>query len=107
MLLDPDDSPLRVESLDPGLNEIILDITIHPIIFRITQEILQHPIAKVSRSGIYKTEIQADILQFFQEIEFINQDYMQKYCKIVLQKSQEVKFVKHKYRQRYCKFFKR
>ena len=51
-------------------------------------------IAKVLRGGIYKTEIQAEILQNFQEVEFINQDYRQKYSKILLQKSQEVEFIK-------------
>ena len=62
---------------------------------------LQNHIAKVSRGGIYKTEIQAEILQNFQEAEFINQDYRHKYCKTLLQKSQEVEFTKQKYRQRY------
>ena len=52
--------------------------------------------ARVSRDGIHKTEIQAEIVQKFQEAEFINQDYRQKYCKILLQNSQEVDFIKQK-----------
>ena len=77
--MSPAVSPLKFESLDSGLIETILDINIHLIIFRTTPEILQNPIAKFSRGGIHKTETQAKILQIFQEVEFINQDYGQKY----------------------------
>ena len=59
-------SPLKVESLDPGLSETIIDIRIHTIRFRPTPEILQNTIVKVSRGGIYKTEIQAYIFQIYQ-----------------------------------------
>ena len=52
--------------------------------FLTTPEKLQNPISKISRGGIYKAEIQAGIFKFFQEVEFINQDYRQKYCKILL-----------------------
>ena len=34
---------------------------------------MKNPIPKVSRGGTYKTEIQAEIVQIFQEVEFINQ----------------------------------
>ena len=38
-------------------------------------------IAKLSRGGIYKTEIQAEMLQNSQEVEVINQSYRQTYYK--------------------------
>ena len=31
---------------------------------------------------IYNKQIQAEKVNFFQEVEFINQDFKQKYCKI-------------------------
>ena len=77
--LSPAVSPLKFGSFDPGLNETILDINIHPISFHTTPKIFQNPIARVSRGGIHKTELQAEILQHFQEVEFKNQDYSQKY----------------------------
>ena len=36
-------------------------------------------IAKFSRCGIYITEIQAEILQYYQEVEVINHHYRLKY----------------------------
>ena len=63
-VLSPAVSPLKVESLDPGLSGTILDMNIHPIRFCTTPYIFQNPISKVSRGGIYKTEIEAEILQF-------------------------------------------
>ena len=39
-------------------------------------------IAKFSRGGIYKPSLQAEILQNYQEVEFINHHYRQKSCKI-------------------------
>ena len=54
MELSPAVSPLKVESIYPGLMGTIIDINIHPIRFRTTPEILQNTIAKVSRGGIYK-----------------------------------------------------
>ena len=47
-------------------------------IFYIAQ-ITGRNIAKFSRSGNYKTEIQADILQIFQEVDVLNQNYRKKY----------------------------
>ena len=38
---------------------------------------------KISRVGIYKPSVQAEILQNSQEVEFINHQYSQKYCKIL------------------------
>ena len=64
MASSPAVSTLKVESLDLGLSETIIDINIHPNSFNTTPEILQNPIAKVSRGGIYKTEIQTEILNF-------------------------------------------
>ena len=55
--------PLKVEIIDPGLSETILDINIPTIKFCTTPEILQNPIVKVSRGRIYKTEIHAEIVQ--------------------------------------------
>ena len=60
-------SPLKVIIIDPGISRIILDINVHPISFRTTPKIFQNSIAGVSRSGIYKSEIQAEILQNLQE----------------------------------------
>ena len=70
MAFSPDVSPLKVESLDPGLSRKILDINIQPISFLTTQEILQNPIARVTRGYIHKTEIQAEILKNFLGVEF-------------------------------------
>ena len=56
-------SPLKVGSVDPVISETIIDINIHPIIFLTAPEILQNPIARVSRGGIYEAKIQAEILQ--------------------------------------------
>ena len=83
MVFSPAVSPLKVGSLDPGLSETIIDIKIHTISFRTKPKTLQNPIARFSKGGIQKTEIQAEILQIFQEVEFKNQDYRQKYCKII------------------------
>ena len=69
---------MKVGSIDPGLSRKVLDIKIHTIRFRTTPEILQNPIARVSRYGIFQTLIQAETLQFFQEVEFIDPDYRQK-----------------------------
>ena len=93
-------SPLKVVSLDPGLSRTIHDIKNHPISLRTTPEILQNPIARASRGIIHKIEIQAEIVHIFQAVEVTNQDYRQRYCKILLQNYQEVEFIKKKYRQR-------
>ena len=81
MWLAPDNtwkiSPLKFGSLDPGLRATIIDINIHPISFCTTPEILKNSIAEFSRGGIHKTETEAEILIFFQEVEFTNQDYRQ------------------------------
>ena len=42
---------------------------------RIIGRYIANTIAKFSGGGIVKTEIQAEILQIFQEVEFTNQDY--------------------------------
>ena len=47
----------------------------------ISDKIIGKNIAKFWRGGIYKPSIQAEILKNSQEVEFINQDYRQKYCK--------------------------
>ena len=63
-------------------------------------EILQNPIARVSRGGIHKTVIQAVILQNLLEVEFINHGYRKNDCKILLENSEEVGFIEQKYKQR-------
>ena len=104
MWVAPDDtwclSPMKVGSIDPGPRGKILDINIHLTRFSTTPEILQNTISRFSRSGIHKTEIQAEIEQIIQELEFTNQDYRERYSKILLKKSQEVEFIKQTYRQR-------
>ena len=40
-------------------------------------------IAKYSRGNIYKTEIQSEIVQNYQEVKLLNQNYKQKYCNIL------------------------
>ena len=88
--------PLKVGILDPGLSGTIIDINIHSISFHTTPEILKNNIAIFSRGRINKSEIEAEIVQNFQDVEVTNQDYRQRYCKILLQESQEVEFIKQK-----------
>ena len=40
-------------------------------------------IAKFSRGGVFKPKLQAEILQTSQEVESKNQNYRQKYCKMI------------------------
>ena len=67
MCFAPDDtwqlSPSKFGSLDSGLRGKIIDINIHPISFRTAPEIFKNTIAIVSRGGIYKIKIHAEMLQ--------------------------------------------
>ena len=38
-------------------------------------------ITKFWRGGIYKPSVQPEILQYYEEVEFINHQHKQKYCK--------------------------
>ena len=91
--LAPDDTwrlpPLKVGSIDTVLSGTILDINIHPISFHSAPDIFQIPVARVSRGGIYKIKIYAEIL------------------KNPIARVSRVGIYLKKYRRRYYKKFKR
>ena len=108
--------------------------------FHPSQQLSHNPINIEEYWGgeIYKLTLQAEISQNSQEVEFINQNYRQKYCKLlkrwnlwtkitginvvkswggeiykptlhskIFQNSQEVEFINQDYRQKYCRIIKR
>ena len=89
--LAPDDnwklSTPKIGSLDTVLSGAIIDINVHPIIFCTTPEILQNSIEEVSRSKIYKTEIQADIViilkRYNLQTRIIGRDIAKSYFKSI------------------------